>query len=92
VTVAINGMLGITHTGSPIDPVPIVETPKIDDANLAFLTKPRPIYPMWTDFQIDGQGLFEACDAYLIHAQDLINVARSVAQQVHGDKALTPPS
>lgn len=92
VTVAIKGMLGVVYEGGPIDPVPISESPQIDDPSLAFLAKPRPVQPMWTDFQIDGQGLFEACRAYLTAAQDLINVARGVVQQVHGNKALTPPS
>lgn len=91
VTVAVNGTLGVIYKGSPTKRVPTSETPKIDDPNLAFLAKPRPVHPMWSDFQIDGKGLFEACDAYLRDAQNLINVARGIAQQVHGNKALTPP-
>jgi len=91
VTVSINGMLGVIYKGGPTNPVPISETPKIDDPNLAFLTRSRPLHPMWSDFQIDGQGLFEACDAYLANAQELINAARRIAQQVHGDSALAPP-
>jgi hypothetical protein len=92
VTVAINGMLGVTYTGSPIDPVPVSETRRIADPELAFLAKPHPVCPMWTDFQIDGQGLFEVCNTYLGRAQDLIDAARAIAQQVHDNKVLTLPS
>jgi hypothetical protein len=91
VTVAINGMFGVTYTGGPTKAVPISETREIDDPTLAFLAQPRPVHPTWADFQIDGQGLFEACAAYLGCAQDLINVAQHIAQQVHGNKTLTPP-
>jgi hypothetical protein len=91
VTVAINEMLGVIYTGGPTKAVPISETREIDDPNLAFLAKPRPIHPTWADFQIDGQDLLEACDAHLGYAQDFINVAQRIAQQVHGNKTLTPP-
>jgi len=91
VTVAVNGILGVTYEGSPINRVPISETPRIADPELSFLAKPRPVHPMWTDFQIDGQGLFEVCAAHIGHAQDLVNAARCIAQQVHGNKPLTPP-
>jgi hypothetical protein len=91
VTVAINGMLGVIYKGGPTKSVPISETRRIDDPNLAFLARPRPVHPIWADFQIDGQGLFEACNAYLGHAQNLINVAQHIAQQVHGNNTLTLP-
>ena len=83
VTVTINGLFGVPHTGGPISRVPVSETSKIDDPKLAFLAKPRLVQPMGTDFRIDGQDLFEGCSAYLKAAQDLTNVARGIAEQVH---------
>jgi hypothetical protein len=92
VTVTINGILGVTYTGGPINPVPISETPKIGDPNLAFIAKPRPVHRMWSDFKIDGRGLIEMCGAYLNDAQNLVKVAQGVAQEVHGKSALTKPN
>lgn len=63
VSVLINGIFGVMYRDSPIKGVPISETRAIEDSELAFLAKPVPIHPMWNDFQIDGQGLFEACKA-----------------------------
>ncbi len=88
----VSGMFGVTYIGSPTKPIPISETRKIDDPNLAFLVKPRRIHPTWTDFSIDGQGLFDACAAYLRGAKDLLDASRVIAVQVHGSKRLTPPS
>ena len=92
VTVAIPGMFGEMYTGSPTDWIPISETPKIDDPDLAFLAKPRPPYPMPDSFKMeDGSDLFGGCRAYVQHAQDLMTVARGIAERVHGNEDLTLP-
>jgi hypothetical protein len=90
VSITITGMFGRYH-GDLVNPVPITESPKITDPDLAFLARPRPIYPTAGDFKIDEYDLFEACRAYLKRAESLRASAQAIAQQVHGDKPLTPP-
>jgi hypothetical protein len=91
VTVTINGMFGVTHVGSPTKLIPLTETRTDLPANMAWMAKPRRIDPMWTDFTIDGQPLFEVCRDYLNAASALMNTARGIVQSVHGDHPLTPP-
>jgi hypothetical protein len=91
VSVKISTLLGVTYTGGPITLVPASETRHIPVAELQFLAKPSPIQPTWTDFTLDGEGLFPACRAYIGSARDLVVEARQTAAQVHGHKALTPP-
>ena len=79
------------HVGSPTRSVPLTETRTNVPPELAWLPKPRRVQPKWTDFKIDGRGLFEACHEYLKAAQDLLNVARVIAQQAHGASQVARP-
>jgi hypothetical protein len=92
VTVTINGSFGVTYTGGPVSRVPISETRQIDDPNFAWLAKPHPVLPNWDNFDIEGQGLFPACQDYLDGARALMNDARRISGKVHGTNSLTPPS
>ena len=92
VTVTITGRFGVTYIGSPTEPVPGSETREIDDPALAFLGKPIPIRrPTWDDFDIEGQPLFPACQDYINSAGTLMDEARRIALQVHGDNSLSSP-
>ena len=91
VTVAINGLFGVTYIGSPTEAVPIAESRKIDDSALAFLAKPKPIQPTWDNFDIGGQSLWPACRDYLSGAQVLMVEARRIALLVHGAQSLSVP-
>jgi hypothetical protein len=90
-TVTISGLFGVTYIGSTAKPVPISETRQIEDPNLAFLAKPRPLEPRWDDFDIGGQPLFPACEEYLRGVQALVSEARRIADVVHGANGLTAP-
>jgi hypothetical protein len=91
VTVTISGMFGVTYVGGPTTLVPGSETrPHIDPPLRAM---PIPIRPHWDNFEIDGKGLFPACQDHLNSAGALIAEARRIAEQVHGTHSLThPPS
>jgi hypothetical protein len=101
VEVTISGRFGVSYTGSPVQRVPDIETrsivPSDDPADPAILLalaaarSPVPVQPMWTDFTIADRPLFPECQAYLRHAQNLVEHARGIAQQVHGGDSLTPP-
>jgi hypothetical protein len=91
VTVTISGRWGVTHVGTPTQPVPSAELPKIDRPESAFLGRPAPIRPTWNGFTINGQGLFPACEEYRQAANALVATARVIVERVHGDKPLTPP-
>ena len=90
-TATINGLFGVTHVGSPVKRVPLTEIRTDVPEELAWLPKPQRVWPIWIDFTIDGQNLFDACRDYLQAAQGLAAVARGIAQQVHGINPLTPP-
>ena len=93
VKVTISGRFGVTYVGTPIDRLPISETRQINDPALGWMAKPIPLQPRWDDFNIEGQPLFPACQAYLSCARGLMYKARTVSQQIHGTKSLTfPPS
>jgi hypothetical protein len=99
VEVAISGRFGVTYPGSPVQHVPSTETrpiaPSDYPANPAVLWQsiqpPVPIEPKWTYFTIDSKALFPECQAYLQQAQILVEHARAIAQQVHGNDTLTSP-
>jgi hypothetical protein len=91
VTATVSGRFGITYRGDPIKQIPTSETRKLP-AEYAWMEKSIPVRPMWTDFDIDGKPLFETCRDYLNSAQGLIDRARALAQEVHGDSELTSPS
>jgi hypothetical protein len=90
VSVTVTGRFGVTYQGGPTKPIPMTETQKLPD-EYAFLEKRTLVRPMWTDFEIDGRPLFETCREYLGSAQALAAKARTLAQQVHGERKLTPP-
>jgi len=89
VTVTISGMFGVTYVGGPATLVPSSETQPL----IPFPLEARPVAlrPKWDDFEIDGQGLFPACQDHLKSAAALISEARRIAEQVHGTHSLTPP-
>lgn len=95
VEVVIGGPGG-THIGTPVQPVPTAYSKFIsagDDPALQFAATqpPRPLQPTWADFRTNGAHLLPACRAYLEEARNLVALARTIAQNVHGSQALTPP-
>jgi hypothetical protein len=97
VNVRITGRFGVTYTGKPIKDVPAAESRNIvagDDPSLQWAATPPPVSvrPAWTDFTIDGKPLFPECQDYLEEARKLLNEARRISQQVHGNDSLTPPA
>ena|SRR5437879_10012644 len=89
--VTISGMFGLTYTGGPASRVPISETRQHIEP--PFMSRPIPVRPNWTDFDIEGQNLFRACEDHLNSASALMTEARRIAEQVHGTHSLThPPS
>lgn len=91
VIVRITGMFGITYVGDPVKHIPTAEIRHTEDPNLAWMPKPIPIHPNWTDFEIDGHPLFPMCQDYADKAQTLVNTARGITTQVHGTNDLTVP-
>jgi hypothetical protein len=51
---------------------------------LGWMQRQMPIQSMWTNFDIEGKPLFEACREYLQSAQDLVVRARALAQRSEG--------
>ena len=93
VKVTISGLFGVVYIGGPVARVPSSETRQIDDPTLSWMAKPIPLrQPSWDDFDIEGQPLFPACQAYLNEAQALMGKARSVLSVVHGANSLTVPT
>jgi len=93
VRVEISGLFGVTYTGGPTRGVPTAEvTRQPDDPALPRMPPHiHPVRPYWSDFDIDGLPLFDACKEFLDKAGDLTKVARDVADRVHGTHTLTPP-
>jgi hypothetical protein len=93
VTVTITGRFGVTYTGDAITRLPIAEPPSPDYYQLGFMPPATSLKPRWTDFDISGGSLFDACRCYLESAQALIWSVRKLADEVHGDSELSrPPS
>lgn len=87
VQVTINTLFGVTYVGGPIEPVPTsVNRP----AAAGDVSVPVPA-PLWSDFTIEGQPLFQVAQGYLDAARALVSEARTLALAVHGSNALTPP-
>jgi len=92
VTVTISGRFGVTYVGNPTTRVPTTETRRSpDDYSWQSMAQPTPVQPTWNDFDINGQPLFETCRAYVDSARTLIERARALTQEVHGDSTVTPP-
>ena len=94
VEVEITGRFGVVYEGSAVEGVPTAESPQFDgDAPSWAGTQPPPvILPQPSDFSIDGTPLFDACQAYLAQAQNLVTQARDIGLRVHGTNSLTAPS
>ena len=88
--VTITGLFGVTYTGGPTELVPISETRQMP-ADLAWMERPAPVHPMWTDFTIDGRSLFDECHEYLKAANNAIQEGKPIAVDVHAGAPLTPP-
>jgi hypothetical protein len=84
------GLLGVTYKGDPITRIPASETPSLPGEH-GFLARPLRIQPLWSDFQIAGEPLFETCQTYLAQSRALIEKARVIAGEVHGESTLSPP-
>ena len=91
VTVMVSGRFGI-YAGSPIKPIPTSEMRELPLNSNMPPGMSIPVQPSWQDFDIDGKPLFETCRDYLDRARVLINAARALAENVHGDSKLTWPS
>jgi hypothetical protein len=87
----IKGFFGVVYDSSPVKSVPMSETRHIDDPNFAFLARPMPVRPMWTDFYIDGQPLVAVCRDYVDGARTVVTEARKIFNQVHGSNSLSSP-
>ncbi|HEX6706695.1 MAG TPA: hypothetical protein VF169_18195 [Albitalea sp.] len=87
VRVTINTMFGVTCVGGPTNPVPASVIRPAAAGEVAA----RVPEPLWSDFTIDGQPLFQAAQAYLESARELVRVARDLASKVHGNLPLTSP-
>lgn len=96
VEVTITGFSGVTHIGSPVNPVPSSETPGNNLGNgttTPFVPSVSiPLYPRHSDFTIDGAPLFGAAEDYLSQAQQLVDTARKIVAAVHNNKKLTAPT
>jgi hypothetical protein len=90
VTVTVTGRFGLTYSGGPTKPIPTSEAREMPP-ELGWMQKPMPVRPMWTDFNIDGKPLFEACRDYLDSARALVGRARALGEKVHGNSKLIPP-
>jgi hypothetical protein len=91
VVVTVTGMFGVTYTGGPTKQVATSEKREDMPPGMEWLAKARRVMPMWSDFFIDERNLFEAFKEHLNDAQNLIGVAREIAQRALGGKLLTPP-
>ena len=91
VKLTISGRFGVTYIGGPAKPIPLSETPYVDNPQLPLMPRASAIEPHYQDFQIDGRPLFTECHEYLGQAQILINDARALADKIHGANMLTAP-
>jgi hypothetical protein len=88
VTVSINGMFGVTYTGTTVTRVPLSEPRHLfDPSTLVPLRQPSR-----SEFHIGERQLFPECEDYLEKARVLIETARSISDAVHGNQSLTPPA
>ena len=92
-TVAHTGLFGVQYVGTAVTPINASETRPIrpDDPH-PWMSRQIPVRPRWSDFTIDEKPLFDECRNYLELANDLVEDARKIANEVHGSDSLTPPS
>jgi hypothetical protein len=90
VTVTVSGRFGVTYIGDPIKRIPITETRRLE-GEFGFMESPLRIHPRWTDFEINGQPLFDACNSYVQQLERLIQQARTLAQEIHDGSTLSAP-
>jgi hypothetical protein len=92
-TVAHTGLFGVQYVGTAVAPIPASETRPLPPGDPhPWLARPTPVRPHWSDFTIDGKPLFDECHNYLKLANELVEHARRIANEVHGSHSLTPPS
>jgi hypothetical protein len=91
VTVAVTGFFGVTYTGDQTTPIPGTETREIDDPKYAFLSRPSPLRPKWSDFYFGNQQLHPECQSYIKRVQEITDGARVIVQNVQGQNNLTAP-
>jgi hypothetical protein len=97
VQVTHTGLFGVTYIGGPAKGIPIAATRPSAEAiaqgmPVGVFQQSVPVWPLWSDFTIDGKPLFDECRSYLELAGQLVEQARRITQRVHGDADLTPPS
>jgi hypothetical protein len=90
VTATVGGRFGVTYVGNPITRIPTSETKELPP-EYAWMAKSVPVQPNWEDFDIDGKPLFATCREYIDGAQRLVNRARALAKEVHGNSKVTWP-
>jgi hypothetical protein len=78
----ITGLLGVTYIGSPVESVPVAESPRVpagDDPALLFAAtqSPTPVQPTWQNFTLDGKPLFAECQAAAYGKSSAAMLARS---------------
>ena len=91
VEVAFKGFWGVSYIINPTIRLASHEVMPSDGSDMGWLSSAQPLRPLWTDFKIGGQNLFEACQGYLADARDLLNQARNLSERVHGTNKLTEP-
>jgi hypothetical protein len=90
VIVTINRRFGVTYIGDPLTPLPNT-APPTSQSTYGGMPPPILLGPSWADFVINGEPLFDACRSYVDHAEALIERARALVAEVHGDGELSRP-
>ena len=70
---------------------PTTELREIPHRELPLMANSAPVQPNFNDFRIGDVPLFQACQEYLAAATTIAGMAREIAAQVHGSKALASP-
>jgi hypothetical protein len=91
VEVRVTGRFGVTYIGGPAKTIPTSEARPLVDPNFPPSSRNQEVRPTWSDFTIQGQPLFETCREYLNRAQELVEAARRISDDVHGTNVLTAP-
>jgi hypothetical protein len=76
-TVTTFGLLGVPYEGSPITRVPTSETRAVPEPYSSYARPVAVDPPHRSDFQINGEPLFEICQQYVVQSRKLIDGARN---------------